>query len=131
MPLTNAALAGVKTIILTSTPDSTNNKDARVKISISMTNSGYVDICTSCVLGSNDFSTANSNTGLAAFKWLKITWPNPNKLALCEVWAYYYTNYVPYATVSGYGTAIDSKSVSFSSYKTTPTFMCLKDETSN
>jgi hypothetical protein len=39
---------------------------------------------------------------------------------------------MPYATVSGYGTAIDSKSVAFSSYnKVDPVFMALVDQSDN
>ncbi len=43
---------------------------------------------------------------------------------------YPYKNYVPYSTVTGYGSGVDSKSVTFASYQTSSTFKCVKDETS-
>lgn len=128
MTLTNTVAAGTKTIILTSTPDGSTSL-ATVQIAISPDGTTYTTVCTACNIGTNDFSTENSNTGLAAFKYLKIIWPPTKSLCLCEVWVYPYKNYVPYSTVTGYGSGVDAKSVAFSSYQTNPKFFCVKDET--
>ncbi len=118
--------AGIKTIILTTTIDSYNG--LTVEVSISRDGSAYNVVCSACYLGTNDFSSSNSNTGLTSFNYLKVVWQKGRSLCLCEVWAYTYKNYVPSATITGYGTGISSPSVTFSSYATNPSFMCLKNE---
>ncbi len=74
MRFTNTIAAGIKTIILTSTPDTTSG--LTVQIAISSDGTTYTAVCSTCNLGTNDFSTANSNTGLVAFNYLKVIWIN-------------------------------------------------------
>ena len=106
MTMINMVAAGTKTIILTSTPDTWTLTS--VEIAISSDGSTYTTVCSTCNIGYNDFSSANSNTGLVSFKYLKVTWITNKYLCICEVWVYPYTNHMPFSTVTGNESAFKS-----------------------